>query len=126
MKNYSCEEIVELIPQYVNGELQADQAEEIHEHIKSCEKCSTEYRFWLNLKNDILESEFVPEADIKSNVMRVVLKEKRSRVLKNALVKFVAAAACILIICGVGPVIINNFLTNNNQIHQKVRVSYIV
>lgn len=93
-----CNEITELIPQYVNGELDEDTAKAVKAHVDGCESCKKEYDLWLNIKNDVHEASYEPPITLRTTVLRNVALEKRKRRFNGQLSKLLGAAACVLFI----------------------------
>jgi len=67
-----CQEILELLPLYIEGELEKSEENAVKEHLKTCEKCKEELKF---LESVLKETACLPEIE-PSEDFHAKLKEK--------------------------------------------------
>lgn len=67
-----CQEILELLPLYIEGELEKNEENAVKEHLKTCEKCKEELKF---LESILKETAHLPEIE-PSEDFHAKLKEK--------------------------------------------------
>ena len=67
-----CQEILELLPLYIEGELEKNEENAVKEHLKTCEKCKEELKF---LESVLKETACLPEIE-PSEDFHAKLKEK--------------------------------------------------
>lgn len=117
-----CEKIIEMLPLYVENELNDLEVMEVEEHLNRCEKCRSEFKNLITLMENLKE---LPQLEVpaglhesiivkikeekKENAHKNGLKEKRleKRTFKDwivkhkALVSALSTAACFSIIWGI-------------------------
>lgn len=78
------EHSVELLPAYVNGQLDADRARQVREHLVSCETCRLELAAWKSIKgaaNQVYASTPLPAAHLMSQVWARIDAPEEARVV---------------------------------------------
>ncbi|MBN2590298.1 MAG: zf-HC2 domain-containing protein [Sedimentisphaerales bacterium] len=108
----NCTKYFENIAALVLGLLEPKEAEKLHEHLEKCENCKTLYQNMLNEEKDIRASfsevaqkgeviqnsliEKLDKGNLETTEKPNVIKINRSKLIRNPLVKFAAAAVLIV------------------------------
>ena len=107
-----CDRIKDMIPAYVCGELEANEAEAVRSHIEECPDCKKEYDMMLGMENALSFAEYEAPSELHSEIMRAVNKECRKNKQKAIFVKRIsvmaAAAAVVVLMINVLPNIIKD------------------
>jgi len=94
-----CAKYRDALSAYVDGELRADEAAELENHIANCEECARlleEYREVAAL----FTAEEDPPADLVQNVMSGVTKVKRARTVSFVTKRVLPVATCLVLAVG--------------------------
>ena len=97
-----CEECIELINEYADGELSPDKIAEVEEHISKCEKCRTYLDEICFIKTAVADiGEEVPQ-ELHGRIMDAVKEEKKKKTAKITFLRSKAfgwaIAACFLFV----------------------------
>lgn len=100
----ACEQAQEWISAELDGELNAEETEALHEHLKSCADCR-EYREACRILAGLLDEpmEEAP-AELLNGVMSTIKKQKKNK-LRRMVLPLAGLAACIVIVIAAFPVI---------------------
>ena len=97
----NCEEVKELLDEYICGELDREQSRQVKEHLDTCDRCRMEYEQLKTLKKSFADlAEPVPE-DFNDKLMRRIRGEKRHAFI-NRISAGVAAAVVLVCVIGIG------------------------
>ena len=96
-----CKNVLELLPLYIEGELEKDEIKAVKEHLDSCKDCRNELKF---LKSILKETSALPDAepseDFHTKLKERLLSENKVRVvnLRSLRKTFTAIAASAAVI----------------------------
>ena len=96
----TCDDRKQLIFDYVEGFLTEEEKSELEAHIGACPVCRNTLREAQAVSRLLADYEEEPPAELFAGVMAGVKKEKAAR-LRRRLLKFVPAAACLILVVGV-------------------------
>lgn len=99
----NCEQIKELIPGWLDGEVEAFQAKAIEEHIAACESCREEAAFWQAVGTSLREDAGAVKAPagFTAEVMARLPEGRRNRGFATLVTRWkrgIAAAAAFLLV----------------------------
>lgn len=80
LDRYTCEEMLRKLDAYLDRRLSADELKHVEQHLETCARCATEYRFERNLLDGIsdkLRRAAVP-TDLMQKISRLLEKEGES------------------------------------------------
>lgn len=80
------EHIVDLLPAYVNGQLDADSARQIREHLVSCTPCQLELATWESIKGAatlVYASTPLPSAQLMDRVLARIAVPEEAQITRN-------------------------------------------
>ena len=64
----SCDEVMEVLQSYLDGEVDADTAKEVAEHLNSCTDCDAESAVYRNIKASLAESAEPVDPDVLASL----------------------------------------------------------
>ena len=107
----SCNEFIELVSAYADGELNESDKRRLEEHMDACEACSSLLELYRDISVAADDSCIPPPDSLSRAVMDVVLSEavpasitdaipdgKKRNVLRIVLTRYVPAAACLAVL----------------------------
>lgn len=99
----SCDEIKNLLSEYIDGELDKEAEAEIAAHIKDCKNCSEELEILKLIKDTASDSLEEPPYSIAQKVTEKINRDKKrkNKILRFPLYAGGAAAACFMIFVAV-------------------------
>lgn len=125
-----CKQYHELISIYIDGELSIFEEENLHNHLKECEKCSIYMKNMFYLKDNIKKSYNVNiNVDFSKNIMHKIKGNSSKgkvvplfskKVAGTGLVKKTVSLLLFLLIFFLFSYFINNQFTNKNNIENLV------
>lgn len=80
LDRYTCEEMLRKLDAYLDRRLNPDELKHVEEHLETCARCATEYRFERSLLDGIgekLRRAAVP-SDLMQKISRLLEKEGES------------------------------------------------
>jgi negative regulator of sigma E activity len=98
-----CRQMTDLISRYIDGELDEPEKRELERHLEQCPSCRSVLSAYKNIAAAAAESLVEPPEDFTDNVMAAVKKLSdrnnanpgRKKTIRNAVITFAAAAACV-------------------------------
>ncbi|EIW00850.1 DUF4349 domain-containing protein [Thermoanaerobacter siderophilus] len=98
-----CKKALQLIPRYIDGELDVAQKEELEKHIESCESCRKEYQLEKNIIESLknmppleLPEDFNKKIHEKLVYQKNILEKKKERLKKTLTVAVIAASFILM------------------------------
>ncbi|WP_029687865.1 DUF4349 domain-containing protein [Thermoanaerobacter sp. A7A] len=98
-----CKKALQLIPRYIDGELDVSQKEELEKHIESCESCRKEYQLEKNIIESLknmppleLPEDFNKKIHEKLVYQKNILEKKKERLKKTLTVAVIAASFILM------------------------------
>ena len=99
MENKSCEEILDLLNQYIDGELGESDTALVCAHLESCNNCQKAYDELLALKNIFADASEEAPAELHESVMAKVKAESQAILKKKKLTRRLGGFAVAAVIC---------------------------
>lgn len=98
----NCEQIRELLFDYIDGELDESTAKAIREHLEGCDECKKEYEEMLGMSEAIKESAVAAPDELHAHIMSGISAEKkhikRARLMRNITAIGGCAAALVIVV----------------------------
>jgi anti-sigma factor RsiW len=94
----NCSDVSKLLYDYTKNEVSPDEKEAIRLHLDDCPKCSAELKELYTVKNIFKESQLTPSPAI---IVRIRESMQRKHAPRFSFKPVFAAAAAILLVCGV-------------------------
>lgn len=100
-----CIDFESVIPEYLDGELEASLCREFEAHIEECPSCKKALEEMRSLISDISESAVDVPAELKEQVMSRIAQENSAKKKKKLIRILGGAAACLAVAVGVTSVL---------------------
>ena len=119
----NCAEFQELISAYADGELTEDQRRRVVEHLSVCDRCSALIALYREISIAMTESCVPAPEELRSRVMENIVNggaagekggNKRQRIGRIVLTRYLPMAACLALLLLTLPWIINNFIRTDD------------
>lgn len=95
-----CDEATERMHAWLDGELPADVACEVAEHVESCPDCSAARRTYADLRAEL--KRLATAVDVPPSLARSIAARTRPRPWRTQMVRVAAAAAILVAGIGIG------------------------
>jgi hypothetical protein len=114
----SCDEIKNLLDEYISGELDDTVKTEVEQHLAACSACNAEYNALKALKSELKSlAEPLPEK-YEARLISKIRKHKRTRFV-NVLGASVAAAVVLVCAVGIGMDEFHKYMVNRESIAEQ-------
>ena len=99
MENKSCEKILELLNQYIDGELNESDAALVCAHLESCDSCKKAHDELLALKNIFENTAEEAPAELHEAVMAKIKAENKAIIKRKKLTRRLGGFAIAAVVC---------------------------
>lgn len=97
-----CNEICEILYDYINGELDSETEKTVKEHIEVCDSCKKEYELLLGMSEAVNAAQYEAPSELHAMVMSAIKQEKRNekrrRFIKTLATLSASAAAFVIVV----------------------------